>query len=340
MYIQTDRNSGLKPPNYCRFDKSRHQHHLRVPETVSKHFQSLRDKFHRLRSSSMYSIRAEFPPPPDGRERRILSRNSADIWPSSGEESPIFNTPESNVTPMAAEVPHADSLAASGLQLATAELDRLTTSAQGSRPRTSATSFERSRFSSGTGSAQSESDSSMPNTIPGGLARSPTSSVSSSGAPSPTARSPHGSEHRSRRQHSRLSEVTTPDEFNTPLQRSDEGGNLVSPRALSPSPEAPHISFQSMEAERDETLVPRPLSISRPSSADDRMTGDASPTAVSVSSRTAPIYNRVATGLPMEASILLPRRPSSREQTPDLIYAIANRAVPIKILAKPYRPDT
>jgi hypothetical protein len=48
----------------------------------------------RLRSSSSsYSIRSDFPIPLHGTERRLLSRGSADIYPSSGEETPVFTTP-------------------------------------------------------------------------------------------------------------------------------------------------------------------------------------------------------------------------------------------------------
>lgn len=57
----------------------------------SRFFRHLSRRFHR--SSSNYSIRSDFPAPPHGTERRWLSRDSADICPSSGDESPVCNTP-------------------------------------------------------------------------------------------------------------------------------------------------------------------------------------------------------------------------------------------------------
>ncbi|KAI3325530.1 hypothetical protein HD806DRAFT_450334 [Xylariaceae sp. AK1471] len=336
----TDRACGLKSPNYSRFDTSRHQHHLRVPDTVLKRFRSLRDRLHRFRSSSMYSIRSEFPPPPDGKERRILSRNSTDIWPSSGEESPIFNTPESNTALMQPRGRRLDPLAASGLMIAIAELDRLTGSAQGNSPRTSATNLEQPNRSSGTDSPQSEGDASAIDTTPSVLANSPSSSFPPSGLPSPSSRLPQRSGRSSRRQHSRLSEVTTPDEANTPTQRDDDNDGQISPQALSLSAGTTQDPSQDFEAERRESLVPRPLSIIRPSSSDDKQMGDSSLASMSRMSRFAPIYDKAASGPAMETGILPPGQISSRGQAPGLINAVENRDTLGKFWSESCHPDT
>ncbi|KAK5630385.1 hypothetical protein RRF57_006100 [Xylaria bambusicola] len=195
----------LKPPNYKQFDTSRHQHRHRIQNTVSKRFHSLRDRLRRGRSSSMFSVRPEFPPPPAGKVRRYRSRNSNEIWPSS-EESPIFNTPESSKnTPVQHQ--HAVLLAAaSGLKIATVELDRLT-----NYSRSAKSSLEAARVSSSTESEES----SVADTTPAVPSNSPLSLLSPLAVPaSPIARSPQWQGPRSRRQHSRLSEVTTPDEIN------------------------------------------------------------------------------------------------------------------------------
>lgn len=62
-----------------------------IRDTIRERLRHLRRKLHR--SSSNYSIRSEFPAPLHGTERRLLSRDSADIYPSSGEETPVFTTP-------------------------------------------------------------------------------------------------------------------------------------------------------------------------------------------------------------------------------------------------------
>ncbi|KAI1812831.1 hypothetical protein GGS20DRAFT_515983 [Poronia punctata] len=222
-----DRDCGLKSPNYSRFDSSRHRHHLRVPKSVSKHFRSLRERFSRKRSSSLYSLRSEFPPPPHGTQRRILSRNSSNIVSSSGEETPLFNTPESDITPMKLDGHCVNPLGANGLLIATAELDRLSGSSYevdaaklgvtGSRPPRHISD------SSGSGERNTELASPSHSSV-----SDPTGS--SSGWPYRLARPGI------RRQHSRLSEVTTPDEVDTPIQVGSGRGGLTSPHYLSRRP--------------------------------------------------------------------------------------------------------
>ncbi|KAI1112412.1 hypothetical protein F5Y14DRAFT_272049 [Nemania sp. NC0429] len=308
---------GLESPNYSQFNTTRHL----IPERVSKRFRSLRDRFRRGRSSSMFSIRPEFPPPPDGRERRYRSRNSNDIWPSSGEESPIFNTPESNISPMQPAGHHADLLAATGLAIATAELDRLTGS-PGSTPRThAATSLELSRASaapslelagaavttkpelvrtSGSNdSPRSESGSSVTN-----IPISSPSLFPPGGSGTPMSRSPKRLGRQSRRQHSRLSEVTTPEEIGSSPALGD--GSAISSQDIS----------QEFGAERDESLIQRPLSISRPSSSNDEPYRGYSFALPSGAAQLTPIHDYSVTMV--RPAIILTQRTPSRGQTPEL----------------------
>ncbi|KAI0509551.1 hypothetical protein F5B22DRAFT_326251 [Xylaria bambusicola] len=195
----------LKPPNYKQFDTSRHQHRHRIQNTVSKRFHSLRDRFRRGRSSSMFSVRPEFPPPPAGKVRRYRSRNSNEIWPSS-EESPIFNTPASSKSTPIQQQNAVLLAAASGLRIATVELDRLT-----NYSRSAKSSLEAARVSS---SSDSE-ESFVADTTPDVPSNSHLSLLSPPAVlASPMVRSPQWQGLKSRRQHSRLSEVTTPDEVN------------------------------------------------------------------------------------------------------------------------------
>ncbi|KAH6651950.1 hypothetical protein BKA67DRAFT_342598 [Truncatella angustata] len=71
--------------------KETDRHHHAVHEMNIQRLHCLKTKFYR--SSSNYSVRSEFPDPPPGTERRLVSRDSADIYPSSGEESPLSSAP-------------------------------------------------------------------------------------------------------------------------------------------------------------------------------------------------------------------------------------------------------
>ncbi|KAI0389945.1 hypothetical protein F5Y17DRAFT_462261 [Xylariaceae sp. FL0594] len=192
-----DRDCGLKSPNYSRFDNSRHQHRLHVPASFSRRLRSFREKLGRKPSSSSYSLRSEFPPPPDGKERRILSRNSTDIWPSSGEESPHFNTPESDVSSMRLDIPRVDPLAATGGVPAIVGLERSSFSTQNIWRRSDRTSSGSESGSSPSGSTSAHTNSStgqQQRQVQGG-----------------------------RRRRSRLSEVTTHDEADAPMEMISEG---------------------------------------------------------------------------------------------------------------------
>ncbi|KAI8627152.1 hypothetical protein F5Y19DRAFT_477716 [Xylariaceae sp. FL1651] len=266
--FSVDKDCGIKPPNYSRFDNSRHQHHFRMPSTISKRFRILREKLHRSRSSSTYSIRSEFPAPPDGKERRFLSRNSTDIWPSSGEESPIFNTPESNITPPQSGGRNLDPLAASGLMIATAELDRLSSSHnQGSRSGVSASSFSQASVLSDATSPQNESDPLPSDIVPSGLVSSPKSPPPLSDLAGPTFRLSQWQGQRRRGQRSRLSEVTTPEELGSPGEATNDAG-LILPQLLSSSIEPLREILGCFDVERSESMVPQPLLINRPASSD------------------------------------------------------------------------
>lgn len=92
-------------------------------EAMSRGLRSLGRRFRQ--SSSCYSIRSDFPVPPEGKERRLLARESADIHPSSGSETPLFNTPERDGTPTTESRGNVDLLAMTGTMIAASELDRL-----------------------------------------------------------------------------------------------------------------------------------------------------------------------------------------------------------------------
>ncbi|KAI0427575.1 hypothetical protein F5Y09DRAFT_315839 [Xylaria sp. FL1042] len=303
-----DTISGLKPPNYTQFDSNRHQHRHRIQETVSKRFYSLRDRLRRGRSSSMFSVRPEFPPPPAGKVRRYRSRNSNEIWPSS-EESPIFNTPESNKSPVQPQGQNTALLAASGLRLAAVELDRLT-----NKSRSAKSSIEVARISSGTDSVRSESESSVADTTPAVPTNSPLSHLS----PVPISRPPQKPGLRGRRQHSRLSEVTTPEEINCST-------HIVSSWPVSPqvlyfaSDPLPDI-LPGLEADGVMSLTPRPPSIQQPSSLHDILHGETSHASTSVGTQ-LPLDHDNSLEVVVGPGIILPERTCSRghslEQFPD-----------------------
>ncbi|KAK7924348.1 hypothetical protein PG985_006402 [Apiospora marii] len=113
----THDNSTSKPANKTRPS---------VRQAMSRGLRSLGRRFRQ--SSSSYSIRSGFPVPPEGKERRLLARESADIHPSSGSETPLFNTPETGGTPTATSRGNVDLLAMGGTMIAASELDRLSSS--------------------------------------------------------------------------------------------------------------------------------------------------------------------------------------------------------------------
>ncbi|KAI0973566.1 hypothetical protein F4678DRAFT_425159 [Xylaria arbuscula] len=297
--------SSLKPPSYTQFDTNRHQHRHRIQETVSKRFRSLREKLRRGRSSSMFSVRPEFPPPPAGKERRYRSRNSNEIWPSSEESPPIYNTPESNKSPV--QLLPGALLAASGMRLAAVELDRLT-----NQSRSTKTSVEVARISSGTDSARSESESSIADITPAVPTNSPSSFLSPIGLANPNPRTPQKPGMRARRQHSRLSEVTTSEEINSPA-----GSSPISPQALYFASERLRgtllDTLPAFEADGSEGLIPppEPEPIQRPDSL-DKPHGEASPPLESVVTR-IPLDHDVAVG----GGIVLPERKRSKDRTPE-----------------------
>lgn len=92
-------------------------------QAMSRGLRSLGRRFHR--SSSGYSIRSDLPVPLEGKERRLLAREPADVYPSSGSETPLFNTPESGGTPTSSTRASVEILAVTGTMIAASELDRL-----------------------------------------------------------------------------------------------------------------------------------------------------------------------------------------------------------------------
>ncbi|KAI3339433.1 hypothetical protein F4824DRAFT_44241 [Ustulina deusta] len=296
--------SELKSPNYTRFDSSRHQHRHRIQDTVSKRFHSLRDRLRRGRSSSMFSVRPEFPPPPTGKVRRYRSRNSNEIWPSS-EESPIFNTPESNKSPVQPLGQNTTLLAASGLRIAAGELDRLT-----NQSRSAKSSLEIARISSGTESARSESESSVADTTPAVPTNSPSSWLSPMGLANPAPKPPQRPGLRGRRQHSRLSEVTTPEEINSSTQIS--GSSAISPQVQCFPSELVQNTLPGFEAEGCETSMSPPLSIRLPTSR-GRLNDEPSPASVSAATQ-FPLDHNDSSEVAVGPGLILPKRTFSRRQ--------------------------
>ncbi|KAI1351966.1 hypothetical protein F5Y01DRAFT_324659 [Xylaria sp. FL0043] len=294
----TERVSGLRPPNYAQFDSSRHQHRHRIQQTLSKGLHSIRERLRRPRSSSMFSVRPEFPPPPDGKIRRYRSRNSNEILPSS-EESPIFNTPESNKSPVQPPGQNAALLAATGLRLAAVELDRLT-----NKSRSAKSSLEVTRISSGTDSARSGSDSSVVDTTPA----VPTNSPSSMLSPGPISRPPTRPGQRARRQRSRLSEVTTPEEIHGSTQIV--GSWPTSPQALYFPSDPLQDILPAFKAECDVSLIPRPPSIPPPLSPHGESTGKPSLSSESVTTE-LPLDHADSLETVMGQGVTPPERTSS-----------------------------
>ncbi|KAK9794136.1 hypothetical protein SCARD494_05713 [Seiridium cardinale] len=87
-----DAETGIESGILYRTRQSRHT----MRDAVRKRFQYLRSRFHR--PSSSYSVRSDFPVPPYGTKRRLLSRDAVDMYTSSGEETGLFTTPV-QVTP-------------------------------------------------------------------------------------------------------------------------------------------------------------------------------------------------------------------------------------------------
>ncbi|KAI0122697.1 hypothetical protein F4814DRAFT_438648 [Daldinia grandis] len=224
-------------------DKSRSWHHLRV-----------RNIRIRRSGSSTFSIRSEFPAPLHSKERRLLARNSIDLWPPSGEESPLFNTPESNVTNakrISQEIRrHIDPLAIASVMIATAELDRLSSRSLDQVSRTSDSSTgisgnsptSHTPFHSGAASPNNEMSSStspvldIPPTIP-------------FDTPSPGSKSSQRRGRQRRGRRSRLSEVTTPGDVTSPAESIEEFNDAL--------PECSSVPSKGT----GESLYPKPLII-------------------------------------------------------------------------------
>ncbi|KAI2779961.1 hypothetical protein F4815DRAFT_471724 [Daldinia loculata] len=259
-------------------DKSRYRHHLRVRNIVTKQFRSLRQRIRRS-GSSTFSVRSEFPAPRHSKERRLLARDSMGTWPPSGEESPLFNTPESNATNakrISQDIGrHIDPLAMASVMIATAELDRLSSRRSLdllSRTSGSSTSTgvsgnsptSHTPFHSGVTSPNNEISAStstaldMPPTIP---FNTPLSSDPQSGVISPVSKSSRRRGKRRRAQRSRLSEVTIPDNIASPAESAEEfnEGLPISVTHIETLPECSSMPSKGTE----ESLYPKPLIISR-----------------------------------------------------------------------------
>lgn len=315
-------------------DKDRHRYHLHV-RNVTKQLRSLGRILQRS-GSSTYSIRSEFPAPPRSTERRLLARDSADIWPSSGSETPLFNTPESDVTGFESfHSPghHFDPLAMASMMIATAELDRLSGSrtSESSGALSGSSPNSHTPLYSGNASPHNGTSVSGSTTLDMYLTpplNTPASSGLDTGMASPVSRPSHRRGGRRRGQRSHLSEVTTPDEIASPAEPAEEfsGGppSFAAPQ-IETLPECKVVP----NSRNEDSLYPKPLAISKSSrdeidTPDDGPSGDtqggqlqsasAPPSSlrpVSPQKHKGPLRRSRGSSLDTEGSISAPARVSS-----------------------------
>ncbi|KAI8964203.1 hypothetical protein F5Y11DRAFT_355808 [Daldinia sp. FL1419] len=241
-------------------NRSRYRHHLRVRNMIANQFRSIGRRFRRSNSSA-FSIRSEFPGPLHSKERRLLARDSVDIWPSSSPESPLFNTPESNTINVKRSQDigrYIDPLAMASMIIATAELDRL--SSESSSGRSGNSPVSRTPLQSGFA---------VPDTPP----NAPPSSGTQSSISNLVSRPSQRRAQRRRGQRSRLSEVTTPDDVASPAESTEElnEGLLLSVTHIGTLPECSSVS----NPESGDSLYPKPLAIGRSGQEIDTHVGDA-----------------------------------------------------------------
>ncbi|KAI1768507.1 hypothetical protein GGR53DRAFT_517895 [Hypoxylon sp. FL1150] len=330
---------GEQRTDQVRFELSKdpHRYHFHVRNIVTRHFRSIGRRLKRT-GSSTFSIRSEFPAPRDSKERRLLARDSADIWASSGNETPIFNTPESNVNLVYPVGNHLDPLAMASIIIATGELDRLSSRAsldQASRTSGSSTGFS---HSSPISAVPPYSDSASPNNgaslfnsmmleVPPPVPfNTPASSSSQSGVASPASRSSHRRGQRRRAQRSRLSEFTTPDEAASPASDFAEHPLSFSTPQIEPLRECspPHLG------QDERGMYPKPLAINRDTYEDtetqnDNPLEDRRKSSIPVVSITPPdkpgSFSRTLSGFSdIDDAISPPSRVSSIGKTPESMY--------------------
>ncbi|XXH01419.1 Phosphatidylinositol-4-phosphate 5-kinase [Hypoxylon texense] len=342
-----------QPISQVRFDltKDPHRRHFHVRNIVTKQFRSLGRKLQRT-GSSTFSIRSDFPAPPDSRRRRLLARDSADIWPSSGNETPLFNTPESNISSVNMVGNYLDPLAMASMVIATAELDRLSSRAsldQASRKSGSSTGFSHASPTSPTplysGSASPNNGASLSNSTtldvpPTNPFNTPASSSSQSGVASPTSssRSPQRRGHRRRGQRSHLSEVATPDEVASPAEPAEDFGerrlSFSSPQIETlPECSATHPCENENESENENErgMYPKPLAINRGgyketeprigSSSEDKRKSSIPSVSVSPPEEHGSFLRSLSGFSDTEEAISPPSRVSSIGKTPESMYS-------------------
>ncbi|KAI1377882.1 hypothetical protein F4677DRAFT_29224 [Hypoxylon crocopeplum] len=311
-------------------DKEQYRPHFRVRNIVTKRFRSLGKRIRRS-GSSTFSIRSEFPAPPDSKERRLLARDSSDIWPSSGEETPLFNTPESDITNSGRPHPtghHLDPLAMASMMIATAELDRLSRTSGSSTGFSGSSPTSRTPFGSGVASPNNEtslSDSAVLDMSPTILYNSPSSSGPQSGIVSPVSRPPQRRGQRRRGQRSRLSEVTTPDEIGSPAEPAEEFAESSPPLSCPQIEPLPECSATPNISGNEDSLYPKPLAINREATSAGT-DGPSAPTtsgclrAVSPEKSWSRLHPSSGRSSSHEESVSPPTRVSSIGQTPESMY--------------------
>ncbi|KAI5917746.1 hypothetical protein F4810DRAFT_716142 [Camillea tinctor] len=261
----TESSRPVAQPDYSEFDRYRLRYRQRSQRAITRRFRSFGRRF-RGSSSSSYSVRSEFPAPPDRKERRFLARDSAEIWPSSDDEEPVYNTPESNASLFQPGGSHINPLAMAGMMIAAAELDRLSgTVNRDKKSKVSESSLSQTPISSGITSPSSGTSVSGSTAayVPPKVPFNSPSSMSQSGVSSPSTRPSQRAGPRRRAQRSRLSEVTTPEEIISPADSIDNRGYFQAAFYPSTLERLPALAGSSNESVA--TLYPKPLSTSRSS---------------------------------------------------------------------------
>ncbi|KAH9905768.1 hypothetical protein F4778DRAFT_802204 [Xylariomycetidae sp. FL2044] len=324
---KVDGSQELIAPNYSQVHKDTAWHRFHTNNSLTKRFRSIGRRL-RTSTSSSYSIRSDFPAPPNARERRFLTRESSEVYPSSDNETPMYNTPESDLTPFVHPHPsNGDPLAEAGMMSITAELDRLSSmGSQDQRAKVSTSSLPRTPMSSGFASPSSAVSVAGSGTHVSSDVRG--HSAPSSGPPSthtgPVSRPPQRAGQRRRGQRSHLSEVTTPEDLPPPTDFGIEAGRTPQPFKPSTFETLYERSPDIDRSKRHGHSCPEPLSLDRaeheitqPPMETEDVPQDPPPT-TSTSKIVTPIPVRNSAGLLQPVSP--PSRMSSIGKTPESMY--------------------
>jgi hypothetical protein len=187
-----------------------------VRDSVSRRFRSFGRRLQRF--SSRHSVHSDFPVQRGGGERRQMAQGSGEIYASSGDESPVFNSPASDVTPSDVSDGNVSLLALAVTMIATAELDRLSSYSDRDRIATGSLTCPPPQVSSDSPASEADIaanvvniDTSGPVTAPERLDIPDSGIIGLRQSASPLMRG----QQRGAATRSRLSEVTTPEDYDS-----------------------------------------------------------------------------------------------------------------------------